>query len=204
LALARAHRVTSDPADLRAATNGLRYLSAERWRFFGSRYYFDAEHWTCQAVDELWDRAPDPEALAFCLRWTAYHRRFQLGQTPLGDYDGGFALAPFFPPRLTPAASRSEGAAATLSAATRAARSAPHLAPADQRAALENQVSRALGLLLRHELPLGREHLLADSVAARGAIPGSPVDLTLRIDFQQHAGSAMLRFARFLRERKGS
>ena len=183
-----------------AASRALRYLTSQRWSFFGSRYYFDAEHWTCQAVDELWQRAPDPDALAFCLRWTAYNRAFQFGSTPIGDYDGGFANNPFFPPRLTPAGSRTEGAAATLVAATRAAAHSPELVDESELSLLEAQVARALGFLIRYQLPT-RQHLLADPNAVRGGFPGSPVDLSLRIDFQQHSGSAMLRFAQFLKQR---
>src|SRR5215471_13013767 len=47
--------------------------------FFGERYYFGEEHWTCQVMDDLWDRAPDPAALDFCVRWHAYGRRMQIG-----------------------------------------------------------------------------------------------------------------------------
>ena len=66
-----------DPEDLRAASRALARLSGRGWSFFGSRYYFSEEHWTCQAVADLWERAPDPEALAFCLRWHEYQRRLQ-------------------------------------------------------------------------------------------------------------------------------
>jgi hypothetical protein len=37
--------------------------------------------------------------------------------------------------------------------------------------------------------------LFADPAAVYGALPGSAVDWQLRIDFAQHAGSAMLRAA---------
>jgi hypothetical protein len=37
-------------------------------------------------------------------------------------------------------------------------------------------------------------HLFADPVAVRGAVPGSPVDWQLRIDYAQHAGSMMVRW----------
>lgn len=199
LALARAHRITKNPADLEAARRGLRYLTSERWSFFGSRYYFDAEHWTCQALEELWARAPDPDALAFCMRWNAYNRWFQQRPSPIGDYDGGFTTSPFFPPRLTPAGSRTEGAAATLATAALAAKAAPGSVSDEEIAELEDQVARALAFVIRHELPGSRGYLLADPKAMRGAFPGSPVDLTLRIDFQQHVGSAMLRYATYLK-----
>ena len=74
LALARAYPITKDPTDLDAAVRGLRHLVGPAWSFFGNRYYFGEEHWTCQAMAALWPHAPDPQALDFCLRWLAYSR----------------------------------------------------------------------------------------------------------------------------------
>src|SRR5262249_32871386 len=48
LALARAYAITQDKADLVAALRGLRNLVGAAWTFFGDRYYFGEEHWTCQ------------------------------------------------------------------------------------------------------------------------------------------------------------
>jgi hypothetical protein len=53
-------------------------------------------------------------------------------------------------------------------------------------------------LLLRHQLgrPGGedRRYLFEDPAAIEGAMPGSEVDWQLRIDYTQHAGSALLRW----------
>ncbi|MBX3191346.1 MAG: hypothetical protein KF819_30390 [Labilithrix sp.] len=189
LALARAHRVTGDPEDLRAASAALRRLSTEGWTFFGSRYYFSEEHWTCQAMADLWDRAPDEDALAFCLRWHEFQRRLQHedGDSPF-DADGGFGFSPFVIPRITPASSRGEAAVAALEVVKRTRR--------DDEAAelLDDQLRRALAYVLRSQLDPGPRHLFARPDEARGAMPGSPVDLQLRIDFVQHAGSMMVRW----------
>ncbi|MGD8862578.1 MAG: hypothetical protein PVI30_21385 [Myxococcales bacterium] len=192
-ALARAHRITGDARDLQAARDALAYLVRESWSFFGSRYFFGAEHWTCQALEELWQRAPDPVALRFCLDYHAFNRHVQFQpENPLGPYDGGYGPNPFFPPRLTSASSRSEAAVATL--ATAAAAGEP---PGEVRA-LERQVRRSLAFIMRYQLMPGPTWLMADPARVRGGVPGSPVDLTVRNDFTQHAGSAMLRFARYL------
>jgi hypothetical protein len=53
---------------------------------------------------------------------------------------------------------------------------------------------RSLALLLRRQFRPGPAHLFADPGAVYGAMPGSEVDWDLRIDFAQHAGSAMLRW----------
>jgi hypothetical protein len=192
LALARAHSVTGDPRDLAAASSSVAYLAGRGWDFFGSRYYFGEEHWTCQAMDDLWARAPNPAALDFCLRWLEYGRALQYGAADTAfDAGGAYGVSPVITPRLTPAGSRSEAGIATLDAARRARVSPQALAP------LEMQLRRSLAMLLRHQFragPGGASHLMADPGAVAGALPGSEVDWQLRIDYAQHTGSALIRW----------
>ncbi len=194
LALARSHRITGDPDDLDAARRGLARLSGSGWSFFGSRYYFSEEHWTCQAVAELWDRAPDEAALAFCSRWHEYQRRLQqdADETPF-DADGAFGLGPLVSPRVTPASSRGEAAGALLDVLVRE-RLAGHTARSSELPLVDRELRRALAFVLRNQLHPGPTHLFAQPVAVRGAVPGSPVDWQLRIDYAQHAGSMMVRW----------
>jgi hypothetical protein len=189
LALARAFLISHEGADLTAASRGLAHLVGPAWRFFGDRYYWGEEHWTCQALDDLWAHAPDRAALDFCLRWHGFNRAMQYGPGDTAfDADGAFGVGPVVTPRLTPVASRTEAAVATLEAARRA-----H-APPEQIAALEQQIRRSIALLLRNQLRPGASHLFADPGAVYGAMPGSAVDWQLRIDYAQHAGSAMVRW----------
>jgi len=195
LALARAHTVTKNEEDLTAAKRALHRLSGEGWSFFGSRYYFSEEHWTCQAVAELWERAPDREALAFCARWHEYQRRLQLDadETPF-DADGSFGFGPLVSPRVTPASSRGEAAGALAHVLYRE-RNAGRLKADDKELALvDTELRRALAFVLRSQFHPGPRYLFADPVAVRGGVPGSPVDWQLRIDYAQHAGSMMARF----------
>jgi hypothetical protein len=190
LALSRAHSLLGDAADLDAARRAVAYLVGPGWSFFGSRYYFGEEHWTCQAMDDLWDRAPDARALDFCVRWQEYNRTLQYegeGDTPF-DRDGAYGLGPMMTPRFTPVASRTEAGIATLDAARRWGLPAPRLA------ALEAQLRRSIGLLLRQQFRPGARHLFADPSAVDGAMPGSEVDWELRIDYTQHMGSALVRW----------
>jgi hypothetical protein len=189
LGLARAFALTGDPADRDAAARGLHRLVTGAWSFFGDHYYYGEEHWTCQAMDDLWESAPDRDALDFCLRWQAYGRKLQHvnGDSPY-DAEGAYSPDPVITPRLTPVASRSEAAVSTLDAATRA-----HAGDADRRA-IDLQLRRSLALLVKKQFRPGPSHLFADPVAVRGAIPGSEVDWQLRIDYAQHAGSAMIRW----------
>lgn len=189
LALARAHALLGDAKYLDGASRALARLVGSAWSFFGNRYYFGEEHWTCQTMGELWDRAPDPKALDFCLRWLAYSRAQQQHEgDSLFDGDGAYQVGTVVTPRLTPAASRCEAGVATLAAAEKAG-----VDPAE-RARLREQLRRSFALLLRHQLPGSSAHLMADPVAVAGAIPGSDVDWALRIDYAQHAGAAMVRW----------
>jgi hypothetical protein len=190
LALARAYGITRDPADLEAAVRGLRHLVGPAWSFFGSRYYFAEEHWTCQAMATLWAYAPDPKPLDFCLRWHEYGRALQqrTGDSSF-DSDGALGIGPLIEPRLTPVASQCEAAVATLGIAKRVGTSSP-----DEIAKVDLQVRRALALLLRQQFRPGPQHLFANPWAVYGALPGSEADWALRIDYTQHAGSAMVRW----------
>lgn len=188
LALSRAHGLFGDPRDLDAASRALAYLVGPGWSFFGSRYYYGEEHWTCQAMDDMWDRAPNRAALDFCLGWHAFGRRLQYAadETPY-DAEGAYGFGPLVVPHLTPAASRSEAAVATLEAARKAGIDSERLRP------LETQIRKSLAMLIRHQFRPGPRHLLADPSAVEGAIPASEVDWQLRIDFAQHTGGALLR-----------
>jgi hypothetical protein len=189
LALARAYSITHDPADLAAASRGLAHLVGPAWSFFGDRYYFGEEHWTCQAVADLWAAAPDPRALDFCLRWQGFNRAIQQREGDSSfDADGAIGVGPVVTPRLTPVASRCEAGVATLEVARMAGTPAPEIA------ALEAQMRRALSLILRHQFRPGPAHLFARPEDVYGAIPGSEVDWQLRIDYAQHAGSALVRW----------
>jgi len=191
LALGRAARITAAQQNLRAASAGLSRLT--RRTLFQSRYTYVPEHWTCQALDELWERAPDPAALEFCLDHQTYNRQYQFrADNPLGDYGGGIASNPFSPPRFAPTGSRAEGAVATLSAALAARVSRARLA------SLEEQVRGSLAYMLRYQLQPGPAHLMRDPARVRGAWPGSPIDLSVRIDYPQHVAGAMLRYLRLL------
>jgi hypothetical protein len=189
LALAKAYSVTKDPADLEAAVRALRYLVGPAWSFFGDHYYYGEEHWTCQAIGVLWPHAPDPNALDFCLRWQAFGRAIQQREgDSFFDADGSIGVGPVVTPRLTPVASRCEAAVATLDVARRAG------VAAEEIALLEEQLRRALALLLRQQLRPGPRHLFKDPEAVEGAMPGSEVDWELRIDYTQHTGSALVRW----------
>jgi hypothetical protein len=188
-ALSSVSRMSGNPKDLEAARRGLSFLVKRSPLFLGSHYFWAAEHWTCQALADLWQRAPDPVALEFCLDWQAVNRNLQFESPPLpSHYDGGISRGPFMAPRLTPTASRLEAAVATLEVARAAG------VPAAQIELLEHQIKRAFAFLLRYQYSPGPTHLMPNAQRLNGGFPGSPIDLHVRIDYPQHAAGALLRY----------
>jgi len=59
-------------------------------------------------------------------------------------------------------------------------------------------VQSALGFMLRHQLRPGPVHLMHDPARLHGAWPGSPIDLSVRIDYPQHVAGSMLRYLQLL------
>jgi hypothetical protein len=194
-ALSRAQRVTGDARDLAAARHALSFLVARPAWFLGARYFWGAEHWTCQVLEDLWQRAPDRVALRFCLDWQAANRALQYSSPPMQpEYDGGVSRGPFLSPRLTPLGSRMEAAVATLSVARQAGVAQAELD------LLDSEIRRGFGFLLRYQYAPGPSYLMPDPRALLGGFPGSPVDLHVRIDYPQHAGGALLRYWELLQK----
>ncbi|HMF44078.1 MAG TPA: hypothetical protein VKQ32_25565 [Polyangia bacterium] len=197
LALARAHRITHDPADLDAAVRGLAHL-VSRPAFFGARDTLtETGARICEAADELSTKAPLPRALAFCLDWTETGAYLQVdGRGPVPELAGGFARTfPAWMPDLRVTADRAEGGTAVLAAALRAGQGYHSLVPLGQR------VTRAFELLLRAQLPGASPHLLRDPAAVAGGFATTATDLDARLDATAAAGSAMLRYLRLLEAR---
>jgi hypothetical protein len=188
LALVLAYEVTKDPADLEAAKKALAYAVGPRWDFFGSRYFFGNEHWTCQALQVLWAHAPNPDALDFCVRYQWFSRLMQREH-------GGYNLHPLHLTRVSDTGSRTESAGATLVTARAAGLDAATLAP------IEGQIRAAAGFLIGFQFMPGPAHLLYDPGAMRGGFPGSAVDMAVRIDLAQHAGAGILRYLEYLEGR---
>lgn len=191
VALLASHRVLGDARDLEVARPLMSHLTGAGWSFFGSRYFYGEEHWTCQAVAAAADRMPVGDALDFCLRWLGYQRAllYGPGETPW-PVQGAIGVGPVIVPRLTSVASRVEAGAPIYTLAR---------AQGHDVAALGRQLESHLGLLLRMRFAPGPTHLMRDPHAARGGFPATQGSLEVRNDFVQHAGSAMLAWADVLR-----
>lgn len=192
-ALARAERLTRDPKDLDAASRALAQLVSQPPWYLAWHYYWGAEHWTCHALGELWDRAPNDDALRFCLAWQESVRTMAVwGREASPGFDGATSAGPFVPPALVGTATRMEAAVSTLSAARRSGVSASDVAR------LEAGIRQSLGFLMRYQLNPGPSHLMPDADNMRGAFPNTPTDFRVRIDYPQHAGTALIKYLKQL------
>jgi len=188
---------SGDARDAAAARGVMRHLTGAGWSFFGSRYFYGEEHWTCQAVARAAPGRGDEVSRAgmeFCRRWLGFQRALQYrpGQAPW-PVEGAIGVGPLLVPRLTSTASRLE-AAAMLYPVLRA-----HGYPV---AELRSQVEASLRLMLRARWAPGPTHLLFDPDAALGGVPQSMLSLDVRNDYVQHAGSGMLHWVELLRRER--
>ncbi|HKU39497.1 MAG TPA: hypothetical protein VJR89_15165 [Polyangiales bacterium] len=187
LALWAAYEILGDARDKAAAQRLMGHLTGAGWSFFGSRYFYGEEHWTCQAVARAAPHMDVSNALDFCLRWGGFQRRLQYGpgQTPW-QVTGALGVGPVLLPRVTLAASRVE-ALAPIYGLVRARRL--------PEPGLGLMLERSIGLLLRSRWDARETHLFARPAAAMGGMPNTPAELTSRADMVQHAGSALLAWA---------
>ncbi len=170
----------SDDPEARGLAERALAKGVANWSFFGARYYYGQEHWTCAAVNALARPTSPSPILRFCDAAFAFERRAQIEDGSLDDGAFGF---PVPTPQIALAASRAEGWLATFEGHLRAGTPPPpDLQPA---------LLRVLDYLARAQsLPEGA---LANAAHFRGGFPMSRVDMRFRIDVTQHAGAALLR-----------
>jgi hypothetical protein len=190
LALVKAYRQYRDPRYLEGARRGLDWLTKEQYRHFAGRFFFGEDHWTCIAAGAAWPDLRDPVYERFCRDFAAFIRRQQFapGEHP-PDRRGAYGFTPFLVPHTTPTGSRTE----SMISAYLLGRSHGR---ADER--IRTQVREALRYLLQQQLQPESCYLCADPERAAGGFLESPTARHVRIDFVQHASSALLRGAELL------
>jgi hypothetical protein len=188
------------PHLVEALDHALAYLTDRQYRPFALRFYFMEDHWTCMAVEAGWDALPTErrESYAkFCDQFVAFLGRTQFHEgDPIvdaqPDFAGAYGFSPLLPPHGTPVGSRSETTLSTYLLQKRRG------LPEATLAATRRQIDDGLRFLLGHQIQDDSAYLMADPDAARGGFLMSDVARYVRIDFVQHACSAMLRAALLL------
>lgn len=183
LALARMHVVTGERRYADAAGRALDWLVGW-YDFFLGGFFYGEEHWTCIAAEALWPAVKREAYMTFCHGYAQFLRGQQATRSgrDQDDYAGAYNLTPFIPPNNTPAGSRTE---AVISAYLLGRH---HGAPDPEIAA---QIRAALVYALGQQVRADSNYSAIG--AADGAVPGSPIDRNVRIDFVQHVCSAMIR-----------
>jgi hypothetical protein len=182
--LIEAYRVLEDPALLEPIRKAMDFLTTENWSFFGSKYFFGEEHWTCIAAHEAFPEVQNEAYLEFCEDFAGFLRQMQTseGERPYG-FEGTYVLGPFLAPRTTPVAGRTEATVATYKLG--AAMGRPNMVVLEQ-------IRRSLSFLVRMSYAADSSPLFPRADLAAGGMPGGIDDPVVRIDYVQHAGNALL------------
>jgi hypothetical protein len=153
-------------------------------------FFYGEEHWTCIAAEAIWPVVQKPKYEAFCNGYGAFLRAQQpeVGDHPdEDDLAGAYNVTPFVVPYNTPAGSRTE---AMISAYLLG------VYHGDPDPEIRGQIALALQYVLGQQV---RPDSDFDAVGpADGAIPGTPIDRSVRIDYVQHVCSAMIRASEWI------
>lgn len=188
LALARMHAVTGEERYRDAAERALDDLVGW-YDFFLGGFFYGEEHWTCIAAEAAYPAVEKSRYVEFCHGYAEFLRAQQplAGEFPdQPDYVGTYNATPFLVPQNTPAGSRTE---AVISAYELGA----HHGRADPR--ILDQIQLTMGYVLRQQIRPESDFAVSPLATGIGAVPATPVDRSVRIDYVQHVGSAMIRAA---------
>lgn len=194
LALVMAHKVLGDADALAAAERALDYLTGPKYtRYFLGWFIYGADHWTCIAAEEAWPTLDKRAYLDFCAGYADFVARLQYDGAHWDntDFDGHYGFSGLMVPQAPGAAGFSEAIVSTAALAR-------HHQDPDLAAALDAQIAPALDALAREQIRPDNAWLMPDPKAARGGIRRSLVEAEVRIDFTQHALSALIRGAELL------
>lgn len=187
LALARMHSVFGEERYRDAAARALDHIVGWYDEFFLGGFFFGEEHWTCIAAEAIHPAVDTRRYLAFCQDYARFLRDQQIQPGEFADqaqYVGSYNVTPFIMPQNTPAGSRTESMISTYL-----------LLRAHGRAddALRAQIEAALGYTLGQQIRADHDYFVSQRVRGAGAITAGPADWSVRIDYVQHACSALIR-----------
>jgi hypothetical protein len=191
-ALLRLHRLDPGGPWLDAAERGARWLIEGRDADLPSTE-LPHDHWLLYALNELSRLRPDPALLEHAMAIARAIVRSQNTDPPYPDWRGSF----YRPPRSTPAATRIEG----LNSALALARDFGSTADAT---AFRRSLDLATRYLLQQQFRPESALYLPDALRALGGFRRSFGDFEIRIDYVQHAVSALLGYERILRAEAAS
>jgi hypothetical protein len=191
LALARMHAITGEASYRDAAERAIDAMIAWYDFFLGS-FFYGEEHWTCIAAEATHPAVQKDAYRRFCSGFAGFLRTQQPvpGEHPdQEDYAGSYNFTPFLIPQNTPAGSRTESMISAYLLGAYHGRPEP---------AIRAQIEAALRYALGQQIRADNDFYVAGGITGVGAVPGTPIDRLVRIDYVQHVCSAMIRWAALL------
>jgi hypothetical protein len=185
LGLVMAHEAFAEPRYLQGAERALDSLTGAKYAYFMGWFSYGTDHWTCIAAEEAWPRLRSRRYLDFCRGYAAFIRRIQYGSA-VPAFAGHYGFSYLLVPQAPAAAGFTEAVISTYKLS---------LHHGQQDAVLQAQVRMALDALRRDQLRDDNSYLATSPSDARGGIRRSVVQQEVRIDFTQHALSALIRGA---------
>lgn len=179
-----AERQLGDATAGAAAARFLDELLHRRDRYFLGWFVYGADAWTCLAAEA--GRAPivPRDGFEHCRGYASFLGRMQFDASPpFPDREGQFGFSAILVPQTPAAAGFSEAIVATWSLARREGK---------LDAALTAEARAGLRALLREQIRQETAFLSADAAFVDGAFTRSSVEPEIRIDFVQHALSALM------------
>jgi hypothetical protein len=188
LALVMGHQVLGDERFLQAARAALDYLTGPKYSFFLGGFIYGADHWTCIAAEEAWPHLRSVQYIDFCEGYAEFIGRMQYrpGEWDNIDFTGHYGFSGLTVPQAPAAAGFTEAVISTHRLAKKHGRDSTWL---------KDQLTWALDALSRDQIRPENSWMLPDPEAAYGAFRRSLVEQEARIDFTQHALSALMRGA---------
>lgn len=179
-----------------ALDRSLEYLTHTQYDHLAGQFYLGEDHWTCMAVDAGWDFLPPDHRRGYaelCEAFGRFVRREQFlpGESTVAAQPqlvGAFGLSAAVTPRTTPVGSRTESMVSVWRIARRL-----HDDGDPRVVAPREQVLQAVRYLLAHQIRDDGSYLMTSAAASRGGFLMSDTERHIRIDFIQHAASALLR-----------
>jgi hypothetical protein len=186
LALALGHELLADARYRPALERALDFLTQRKYDFFLGRFIYGADHWTCIAAEEAWPALPHRRYLDFCAGYARFMSRLQYPDSagPTRDFAGHYGFGYLMVPQAPATAGFAEALLSTLALAEH------HRAPSVE---LRAQATAALRALARDQIRADNGYTMGHLARAVGGIRRSLVEPEIRIDFVQHAASALAR-----------
>lgn len=173
---------------LGAAERALDYLTRQKYDYFLGRFTYGADHWTCIAAEEAYPRLKARRYLDFCRGYSAFIRRiqYQPGEWNNSDFTGHYGFSALMVPQAPAAAGFTEAVISAYELLRQHGAEDP---------ILREQITLSLDALARDQAREGNMYMMRRPGQARGGIRRSTVEQEMRIDFTQHATSALIRGA---------